>query len=283
MDVRERNCRIFFDTDAWCRSTEKLRRSIRRSTQGAKLYGTEEISSLPSPVLQDGDKRSFEHTKVEVTKERTFACAMRLAGEEPDARIGVLNFASARNPGGGVKSGSSAQEESLCRCSTLYPVISSPSLNRFYSFHKAQNSRLYTDSCIYTPDILVIKSDTKEPERLAEEEWVTVDVITCAAPNLSSLRDSLEQDIASPERLLEIHTSRARKILTVAAENGIEIFVSGAFGCGAFHNEPSIVANAWKSALNEFDGIFSRVVFAVFARARETRNYDVFREFLLPM
>ena len=282
MDVRERNCRVFFDTQAWCRSTEKLRRSIRKSTQGARIYDTKEVSSLPSPILPDGAKRHFDYTKVEVTKERSFECAMRLAKEKPEARIGVLNFASAKNPGGGVKSGSIAQEESLCRCSTLYPVLSAPALNSFYSFHKALNNRMYTDSCIYTPDILVIKSDTREPERLEEEEWIKVDIITCAAPNLSVPRSGIEQEMPAPEKLLEIHTSRARKILSVAQENGIEIFVGGAFGCGAFHNEPSLVANAWRTALKEFDGVFEKAVFAVYARARETRNYDVFRELLLP-
>ena len=245
MDRREQNIRIFFDTEQWYKTTEKLRRSIRKSLAGAKVVPVSE--ALPEAVSADLE------TQCSVTPERTFAAAVRLAKENPGCRLGVLNFASATNPGGGVRSGSSAQEEALCRCSTLYPVLSSGQFKEeFYDLHRSRKDPLYTDTCIYTPDIVICKTDTAVPQRMPEEEWVRTDVITCAAPNLRhGSKDPSEEGtfvLPSPEELLRIHTSRAERILAVAAQNGIEIFVTGAFGCGAFRNDPAISAAAWKEA-----------------------------------
>ena len=81
--------------------------------------------------------------------------------------------------------GSRAQEEAICRCSTLYPVLNTKeNWSRFYKFHRDRHDAKYTDTCIYTHDILIIKSDTDIPRRLPEDNWCKVDVITCAAPNL---------------------------------------------------------------------------------------------------
>ncbi len=270
MTAREVNCRVFFDTETWCRSTEKLRRWIRKSVQGTRLYDENEPISLP------GDK-PFEKTGFAVTRERTFACAERLMKEHEGKRVGVLNFASATHPGGGVRSGASAQEEALCRCSTLYPVLTSPSLKPgYYDYHRKQGGRRYTGRCIYTPDIVICKTDQQIPQRMAEEEWRRADVISCAAPNLRTWNDDASgADRIPQEELLAIHQDRARRILSVAASNGIELFVSGAHGCGAFRNDPKVVAAAWKNVLPEFDGYFLQIVFAVYS-AKDDENYETF-------
>ena len=277
MDRREQNIRIFFDTEQWYKTTEKLRRSIRRSIAGSKLIPAE-VVCRPSLPEEAGK------TVCSVTPERTFAAAVRLAEENPGCRLGVLNFASATNPGGGVRSGSSAQEESLCRCSTLYPVLSSGQFKEgFYDHHRSLQDPMYTDTCIYTPDIVICKTDTQAPERLPEEKWVRTDVITCAAPNLRHIREAEADNSAqspAPEQLLSVHISRARHILSAASENGIEIFITGAFGCGAFRNDPLICASAWKEALKEFDGVFRQVVFAVYCPPRDRTNFEIFRTVL---
>ena len=48
----------------------------------------------------------------------------------------VMNFANAHRPGGGFLNGSRAQEESLCRCSTLYKSISSDKAWEMYHYKK---------------------------------------------------------------------------------------------------------------------------------------------------
>lgn len=58
-----------------------------------------------------------------------------------------MNFASAVNPGGGVRSGSSAQEESLCRYSTLYPTLNQQFLwKKYYEVNRQANDPLHTDA-----------------------------------------------------------------------------------------------------------------------------------------
>ena len=277
MDRREQNIRIFFDTEQWVKTTEKLRRSVRKSLAGAKVVSAS--AELPEAVHKD------LKTLCSVTPERTFEAAVRLAKENPACRLGVLNFASATNPGGGVRSGSSAQEEALCRCSTLYPVLSSGQFKEeFYDMHRARKDFLYTDTCIYTPDIVICKTDTAVPQRMPEEDWVRTDVITCAAPNLrhgsKEPSDEAAFAIPSPEELLAIHKGRAERILSVAAEHGIEIFVTGAFGCGAFRNDPAISAAAWKEAIKAFQGVFRQIVFAVYCPPKDHTNYDTFTRVL---
>ena len=109
-----------------------------------------------------------------------------------------------------------------------------------------------------------------------------MDVITCAAPNLRQRPGNIfnhEQSapvVVSPEELLQLHKSRARHILTVAASKGVDALVLGAFGCGAFQNDPTVVAEAYKSVLQEFKSYFSLIEFAIYCRLQETGNYDAF-------
>lgn len=51
--------------------------------------------------------------------------------------------------------------------------------NKFYIPHRRADNPIHNDDIIYTPDVWVCKSDVDFPERLREEEWYQVDVITC--------------------------------------------------------------------------------------------------------
>jgi len=219
-------------------------------------------------------------------QKRQYYCRA-MQGSYKDWRIAVLNFASATTPGGGVTKGSSAQEESLCRCSTLYPALTSNALwDSYYSVNRAARNPLYTNALIYTPGVVICKTDEDYPERMEEKDWVEVDVITCAAPNLRQRPGNmynLDQSapvVVSPEELLALHKIRARHILTVAASKGVDAIVLGAFGCGAFQNDPTVVAKAYKGVLEEMKGYFSLIEFAIYCRQRETANYDAFSRVL---
>ena len=130
---------------------------------------------------------------------------------------------------------------------------------------------------------MALKTDTSVPQRMPKEDWRTIDVMTCAAPNLrerpyNRMNPGSGPAIrVSPAELKQLHRSRARHMLSVAAACGAEILVLGAFGCGAFRNDPEIVARAWREILPEFEGQFRKVEFAVYTTPRSRANYDAFR------
>ena len=142
----------------------------------------------------------------------------------------------------------------------------------YYIPNKQHYNFRHDDACIYSEGIVICKSDTDFPERLSHEDFVTVDVITCAAPDL---RKATRCDI---QELFKIHTQRAKHILHVAALNGVDILVTGAFGCGAFKNNPELVAEAWKKALEDYRKKFEYVIFAVYVREHEVKIFKAFSE-----
>ena len=256
---REYNRLVFEETLALIDSDPELSSSVLRSREGQRFVPCYEV--LPAP-----EDRGFR-TSISVTGERSFQAAERLGG-----KACVLNFASPTHPGGGVANGSSAQEESLCRISTLYRCLKTEETkSMFYEPHKRIPGHLYDPDIIYTPDVTVFRKDDERMDVLPKDRWYSVDVITCAAPNLNRIRlDESEQYSAMRER--------AGRILSVAAEEGAESLVLGAFGCGVFGNDPSIVAKAFRDALEECKGSFHEIVFAIYGKES---NLDAFKDAFL--
>lgn len=280
MATNEQLIEVFEDTMKWIQEDRELANAVQTSIQGTHLCMEGQTPKLPKPEQE-------EPMQVTVTWSRSFEAAARLLTEHPDWRTAVHNFASATNPGGGVAHGSRAQEESLCRLSTLYPVLSDKSLwNPYYKFHRSRNDVRYTDACIWSPGIRIVKSDMDLPERLPKSEWHTVDVLTCAAPNLrprpyNHMNPGRGVAISlTDEELLQLHKNRARHMLSVAACYGDQMLVLGAFGCGAFRNNPRVVAQAYREVLPEFSYRFRLIEFAVYCTPRDTRNYDAFHQIL---
>ena len=270
---------IFFDTENFYTTNEFLREAVRASIEGTIFYGAQDYPPLP--------EKKFDKTTVTVVRKRSFDAAISAQRKNLEARIAVHNFASATNPGGGVKHGSRAQEEALCRCSTLYPVLNTEeNFRRFYKVNRERNDSLHDDACIYTPKIIICKSDIEKPARLPKDKWELVDVITVAAPNLRERPNNLynpgngKPAQISDEELFALHERRLRHLFTIVAHHGAEIFVTGAFGCGAFKNNPEVVARAYKKILPEFDGCFKEIVFAIYCRPQELTNFEVFKKIL---
>ena len=277
--TRDEMIDIFRDTEEFYKSDENLRQAIQDSIKATKFYAAEDYPSLPA--------RRFNKTIISVVRLRSLEAAVSMQRKYLELKIAVHNFASATNPGGGVKHGSRAQEEALCRCSTLYPVLNTDeNWKRFYSVNRERGNSIYDDACLYTPEIIVCKSDTDRPARLPRDRWDLVDVVTIAAPNLRERPNNIynpgnaKPAKISDEELFALQEKRLRHMFAVVAHHGAEIFVTGAFGCGAFQNNPEVVAEAYKKILAEFDGCFKEVVFAIYCRPQETQNFDAFKRIL---
>ena len=187
-------------------------------------------------------------------------------------KVCVLNFACSVEPGGGVLIGSVAQEESLCRCSTLYPCLCSPDMyDQFYLPHIKTNQFLGTDDCIFTPDIVVFQTDEFYPRPRLQKKYFQMDVITCSAPALNHTN-------LCGKSLYELHYKRLIRIMDVAANQNEEVVILGAFGCGAFLNEPHIVAEAMMNVVKRYRHMFRRIVFAIPSNSERNMNYKVFKQ-----
>lgn len=276
-EMRAARVAVFEDTMAWLREDPALQQAAAQAAENTVLLDENEDAYVYA--LQG-------EPEITVTRERTLECAARLHKENPEAAIGVLNFASATHPGGGVVRGANAQEECLCRCTTLYPALTGGKAAPFY--HLSHGSALHTDACLYTPGVLAVKTDTSSPERLPESEQFAFDVVSCAAPNLRpqpanamNPGDTIPAGIADND-LFELHVRRWRQILR-AADGRADSLVLGAFGCGAFRNPPQIVADAFKELLRRDPVLamgFKQIVFAVYCPPQDDTNYRVFRDAL---
>ena len=159
--------------------------------------------------------------------------------------------------------------------------------NQFYAPHRRASDPLHNDDCIYTPGVMVFKSDTDYPQLLPEEKWYSVNVLTCAAPNLrerpSNEMNAGDGDAAvhiSREDLQALHEKRMRRVLEIAWAKGNEVVILGAFGCGAFRNPPAVVAQAMKTVVQEYRMRFETIEFAVYCGAQYDTNYRVFQQVL---
>ncbi|MFE0465166.1 TIGR02452 family protein [Kitasatospora sp. NPDC058965] len=205
--------------------------------------------------------------RTEVTDEDSMRAARRLTGAGVD-HLAVLNFASARNPGGGYLRGAKAQEEDLCRTALLYRcLVEAPD---YYEAHRASSDLHYSHRVIFSPHVPVIR----DGHRALLERPYRVSFLTSPAPNAGQLA------LRSPDHRVDVTgtlAERARRVLGVAARHGVRELVLGAWGCGVFRNDPTEVADAFAVALGTHGAPFTRITFAVLDRAAGTPNLAAFR------
>lgn len=232
--------------------------SISHSVLNSKIYDENHIFHQYNKIQNQ--------PKISLLDTDTVSCLFDM---NTPTKTAILNFASFKHPGGKFLEGSSAQEESLCHASTLYNVLSSYEFNDYYEYNrKNANKGLYLNRAIYTPDICFFYNDFEK----------RVDVITCAAPNVTAI---MRYNRYIPIGIIEnTINNRCKFILDVAEENNIRCLILGAFGCGVFGNNPEFIANSFMNLLTNEKYNFEEIIFAIPNNGHSSVNFNAFKNVL---
>ena len=230
----------------------EIRSALEASVRGSFLITPQQAEELLAMYNVSGST-----AKVPVRTENIATVeAVRRLTEEGKEKIGVLNFASAKNPGGGFINGAMAQEESLAASSTLYRTLTVH--EEYYRENRAQRSMMYTNYAIYSPDVVFFRDGRFQ---LVEKPF-KASVLTLPAVNMGQVLLKGE-DSAEAERVMR---RRMKLALASFARQGARNLVLGAYGCGVFRNDPKKIAAWWKELLEDegmgqyFDFIFHAVL-----------------------
>jgi len=267
-EMQEKCASIFKDTYEKCTNNSTLKKSIEESINNTKFY----VEGFKFNISETPIK-SKEYNII-ITPDRTLDTIKKYyVKNDNKQKIGVLNFASAKHPGGGVLTGARSQEESICRSSTLYPCLITEFLNEnYYSYHMFKKKN-YSDRIIYVPNVIVFKTDDDIFCKIMDEkDWYNIDIISCAAHNQKAYK-------VDYEKLKKINYNKIKAIIECAVENNVDNLILGAFGCGAFSNPPKLVAKTFKEILiNEgYYKYFDNVHFAIFTTQYESINLIEFQ------
>ena len=230
---------------------------IKESITATKVYNDKvAINRNLHPAL-------IEHPIITIQTMDSVSSIVSQVTQNPYHKVAVLNFASYKHPGGMFLAGSSAQEESLCHASYLYNVLDHFD-GTYYEWNKNHlNNALYLNRGLYTPNIMFKLNDNT----------VYADVITVAAPNKGT---ALRYGHVDRHDNLTALKSRIDFVVDIAEDNGVDILILGAFGCGVFQQDPNEVAHLFQERCSKP----SNVRQYIFAIPPDGVNYPTFKRIL---
>lgn len=237
-------------------SIDKFLREVFRETRDLSMTAFPDETELAQQqtIVYDripNQKHRKKGIPVDIIHGGTVATGYQYADEY---RTAILNFADAITPGGLVLVGGTTQEENICRCSNLYEALTLKRCKEDYyranAKHCKKTSRsIYLDKIIYSADVTVFRDDI-DYKLIAPKK---MDVITCPAPSTFFKDD---------KQALKVYKSRIRNIVNSAILNDADCLILGAWGCGAFCQDPKLISQAFVEVLNEMSGGFKKVIFA---------------------
>lgn len=240
-------------------------------------HATAELSKMYRTELHLEPVKEKRNTVIEVW-EKDCLDAARQVQEETGEKTAVLNLANRQNPGGGVYTGSGAQEESLFLRSNYYEALYSfASYANDYGLFKTREQYPMDPNFggVWSGGITVFRGKELEGYPLLDDPWET-NFIAVAALNHPSIYTNGNGEDRLTETMVKATRNKIRTILNIAADHQVENLILGAFGCGAFHNPTKHMAELFREVLNEpcYLGRFEKVVFAITG----DRNYSTFRD-----
>lgn len=261
----------FYMDETAARKTHSVVEAIESAILSTIVYGIKDFPSTHSGIegTQGGSQGATKGAPtIEVTREKTQAAAYRLRSRN----IAILNFASARNPCGGFKTGAQAQEEDLARSSALSACLDRSSvLDAYYKPNRACRSVLYLDSVVYSRGVPFWRNGTS-----ALCDMFRASVVSAPAPNYGAQRP---ENRVSNEEFETLYCRRARLVLDAFRMEGHRSIVLGAWGCGVFRVPPKLAASCFKRLLDgDFAEAFDEVVFAIYEPSTRGKCLETFQE-----
>lgn len=243
----------------------------RLAENQTRLFTPDVLQSLLDGYLQDlQETPQASPTKIEVWACSTQECAYKMSGQGK-ADTMLLNFASAKNIGGGFLGGAKAQEEDLCRASGLY--LCQTKCQQYYQENKREKSAIYTDHMIYSPSVPFFRINNES----LLGTYFTTSVITAPAPNLGAY---LAQNPNGKDKVDTAFRHRTGLLLALCRHLGYKKLILGAWGCGVFRNDPVFVAQVFADWLSHacFANAFDKVVFAIYDKSKDKHTLNAFAE-----
>ena len=231
-----------------------IKEDIEQSVKGSKLITPADGAKILERLgdLEKSERCSLPETRVENI---STVEAIHILASEHKTDIGVLNFASAKNPGGGFLNGAKAQEETLTVSSTLYPTLTAH--EEYYRENRNHRSMMYLDYAIYSPNVVFFRDSSFGPA----ESPAKASVLTLPAVNMGQVLLKGE----NAEEAKKVMRRRMKLALSIFAEEKAKHLVLGAYGCGVFRNDPREIAKWWRELLEYgmgryFDTVFHAVL-----------------------
>lgn len=250
---------------------EILLKLDQEQMEEAEVLLPDQVHHISAVSFGNGEKEG----KITCVNMDSFACLRKMEQDLRDRKIPfdeketlVLNFANAVHPGGGVREGARAQEEDLCRTSTLLASLEGEQAQSFYRYNLRQDPWLASDALFFSPHVEIMRDSSYA--------WLSSSVltaaVTCAAPIYRPRGTDYEI------RHYKIAEERIRGLLACCSAFGYRRLVLGAWGCGAFMNDAERIASLFEKVLvgenMRYD--FDHVAFAVLDRSMNQYNFRSF-------
>ena len=210
-----------------------------KTTENAKIYEDGEGRELELPEVEEGAV-----TTTSVTSD--FAVKALHAAH---GKVVLVDPCSFTRPGGAYEDGAFGPEQILCSESNLYPVLQGCKS----AYHDANrgfaSGQLFTDRALYLPDVTFTR----------DGEIHHADVLAIPEPNraraLENHRSEREVEVALGARI--------EALLRIAAANGAETLIVGAFGAGPQGFDVEVVIELFRAWIAAHPGAIGHITFAV--------------------
>lgn len=281
-DVYKSNSEIFHAGGYTCESGKVVELPIDDSMLAGTIFYKDSIDANHIAA-------SVEKTATSTVNEDCIKVAKSMV--ERGLKPCVMNLADAYVACGMYKLGSNAQEESLCRATTL-----SRSLFQFFKAHSGKANRYAEEANVaireyaypmdinfggvYSPEVTVFRN-AEDLYSLCEDTY-KVGIVSVAALNFHE-KHGKNREYQAPDGGFtaegeEVMRNKIRTIYRIALVNGHDSLVGGAFGCGVFRLPIDKVATMFHEILNEdeFKNKFTEVTFAILDKDGEKGKFAPF-------